>query len=197
MKSSILETMGKKQCSFQNPSCVSELQAALTSAIDMQPPCIAAGALTGAKLTGECNCTSYFLCTVPKSILGTSHHRHEDWFNNIAIHDLFALKNRAHNASIGKSYSSKSKEHFCKLCSKSKLLCDMWNKWWRNKFAEIQSYADANEFQKFYDSINIVYSPICVSAAPSTTLQKVVPSSEIAIEYWTNGQIIKGVAQRC
>ena len=35
----------------------------------------------------------------------------------------------------------------------------MQNEWWLGKAKEIQSYADSNETQKFYEAIKAIYGP--------------------------------------
>ena len=93
-----------------------------------------------------------------KDTLGYCPAKHQDWFDD--SHDIMTLlkaKNEAHAASLRNPHSQTLLRHWRDLRSQcQKSLRSMQNEWWLGKAKEIQSYADSNETQKFYEAINAI-----------------------------------------
>jgi len=104
--------------------------------------------------------------------LNFSTKKHQDWFdsNNASIKQLLTEKNAAHAAKLQNPSSTVLHQKWKQLRScAQKELRQAENKWWSDKANEIQSYADANETQKFYDTIKAAYGPRHHSVHPVRT----------------------------
>jgi hypothetical protein len=105
-----------------------------------------------ASLSADWEKISSCLMKAAKDTLGYCPAKHQDWFDD-SRDDIMALlkaKNEAHAASLQNPHS----QTLLRQCQKS--LRSMQNEWWLNKAKEIQSYADSNATQKFYDALKAI-----------------------------------------
>ena len=114
------------------------------------------------ELTDEWESISSCLKEVSAETLGYSSRKHQDWFddNNGPIRELLREKNEAHAAKLQNPNSVNLHNRWKELRSRAQEeLRRMENEWWSEKARQIQSFADTNESQKFYEAIKTVYGP--------------------------------------
>ena len=109
------------------------------------------------------------LQSTAEETLGFSTRSHQDWFdaNNETIHDLLAMKNRAHNNLLAHPASITLKNEFRSLRREiQQILRDMENMWWTNLAKELQRLADSNDQHGFYKLVSTIYGPTKRNIAP-------------------------------
>lgn len=88
--------------------------------------------------------------------------KNKDWFdaNDQEIRDLVAKKRKAHQAVLTLPNCSLKKEAFRATCSHlQRKLRELKDTWWTNLAKEIQQYADAGNYRRFYEALRAVYGP--------------------------------------
>ena len=106
--------------------------------------------------------------------LGFTTRSHKDWFdeNNVEIHELLSLKNKAHDAWLSNPSSTTHKETFHKLRRETQTkLRSMENKWWTNQARDLQRLADCNDQHGFYNGLKTIYGPTKHNLAPVRSLR--------------------------
>jgi len=101
--------------------------------------------------------------------LGFRSRKHQDWFdeNNTDVHKLLKARNDAYAVKLQNPMSVSHDLRWKALRSQvQKELRQMENSWWVSKASEIQSYADTNDTQKFYEAIKATYGPSHHSVHP-------------------------------
>ena len=101
--------------------------------------------------------------------VGHLQRKHQDWFddNNAEIKSLLSEKKKAHEAWISDPNSIAKKQRFKSIQNllQSKIR-QMKDKWWADKAAEIQSYADQRASKAFFSGLKMVYGPSSQTNAP-------------------------------
>ena len=108
---------------------------------------------------------------------------HQDWFddNSTHIQELLQAKNVAHDAKLRNPGSVSLHNKWKELRSQAqKELRLIENKWWTEKAEEIQSYANNNDTQKFYNAIKAVLDLSALSTQSDPKMA--VPLSRIETE---------------
>ena len=104
-----------------------------------------------------------------KLTLGHPQRKHQDWFdsNNTEIIALLEQKQEAYASWLNDKSSNDKHARFKHLRSKCQpVLRCMENQWWEDKAAELQQYADENNYKKFFAGLKTVYGPSSNAYAP-------------------------------
>ena len=112
---------------------------------------------------------SHAIHSAASEALGHSRKRHQDWFdcNSVEIQLLLQSKDQAHKALLSCPGSSTLKAAFAEARSATqRALRSMEDTWWVQKAHEIQTFADCNNTQGFYDAIKALYGPRKRAIAP-------------------------------
>lgn len=131
------------------------------------------------------------LLNAAKDTIGLSKRRHQDWFdqNATSIHCLIEKKRKLHDAFLNSPQSREIKSQFTAIRGEvQRTLRKMENEWWKAKSCEIQSYADANNIQGFYNAAKTIYGPKKHSNYP-------VRSADGNTLYKNNSQILSRWAE--
>ena len=106
----------------------------------------------------EWQALSSALLTASQSTLGNMERRHQDWFDDNAtdIRSLIHDKNAAHDALLRNPASRTLRERFSsKRATVQRKLRWMENNWWAEKASQIQSYANINDTNSFYEALKV------------------------------------------
>ena len=104
-----------------------------------------------------------------KLTLGHPQRKHQDWFdsNNTEIIALLEQKQEAYASWLNDKSSTAKHARFKHLRSKCQpVLRRMKNQWWEDKAAELQQYADKNNYKKFFAGLKTVYGASSNAYAP-------------------------------
>ena len=104
-----------------------------------------------------------------KLTLGHPQRKHQDWFdsNNTEIIALLEQKQEAYASWLNDKSSTAKHARFKHLRNKCQpVLRRMENQWWEDKAAELQQYADENNYKKFFAGLKTVYGPSSNAYAP-------------------------------
>ncbi len=94
--------------------------------------------------------------------IGFTSKRHQDWFDDSfpEILNLLEEKCKAFIAHLSNPHSPSLCSHWSNIRAEvQRRLRATENDWWLRKAHEIQSYADTNNSQAFYDAIKSLYGP--------------------------------------
>ncbi len=94
--------------------------------------------------------------------IGYKSRNHQDWFddNSDAIHNLLKDMHKAHQATLKKPSSTKTRRYFREIRGKvQRETRAMQNEWWIEKAHEIQSFVNKNDMHNFYNAIKTIYGP--------------------------------------
>ena len=124
-----------------------------------------------------------------KLSLGHPKRKHQDWFdnNNKEITTLLLEKKKAFTAWLNTKDSQAKHDRLKNIRGKvQNELRQMENKWWENKAAELQQYADEHNSKKFFAGLKDVYGPSSNAMAPvrSTDGTLLTEKSDI-IQRWS------------
>nr|VZH91275.1 unnamed protein product [Spirometra erinaceieuropaei] len=102
------------------------------------------------------------------AVLGRAPRQHQDWFddNDAAIRNLLAEKNRLHKAYVDHPTEDNKAAFYRSRRQLQQRLREMQDAWTARKAAEIQGYADRNEWKNFFSAIKAVYGPPTKGTAP-------------------------------
>nr|VZH94102.1 unnamed protein product [Spirometra erinaceieuropaei] len=102
------------------------------------------------------------------AVLGRAPRQHQDWFddNDAAIRNLLAEKNRLHKAYVDHPTEDNKAAFYRSRRHLQQRLREMQDAWTARKAAEIQGYADRNEWKNFFSAIKAVYGPPTKGTAP-------------------------------
>uniref|UniRef100_A0A0L8FF39 Uncharacterized protein n=1 Tax=Octopus bimaculoides TaxID=37653 RepID=A0A0L8FF39_OCTBM len=126
------------------------------------------GPTDGQPLTSEWDILATTIANAVKDILGVLNRRHQDLFddNSTEIHSLLRETNAARNRYL-RQLTAANGRHWERFRPEvQRKLRTIQNNWWKTKAQEIQSYADTNDIQAFYESMKTAYGPIRGSLCP-------------------------------
>ena len=139
-------------------------------------------------LTMEWQALSSALLIALQLTLGKMVRRHQDWFDDNAadVRSLIHYKNAAHDALLRNPTSCALHARFSSIhATVQHKLMWMENNWWARKAAEIQSYANINDANNFYDAPKGVYGPSRFSLYPVRSTDGVlIRNKELILGRW-------------
>ena len=159
---------------------------------------VIAQSLSDISTTTTLNCTSNLtiewqdlssaLLIASQLTLGNTEGRHQDWFDDNAtdIRSLIHNKNAAHDALLRNPTSRTRHERFSSIrATGQRKLRWMENKWWVQKAAQRQSYANINDTKNFYEALKGVYRPSHFSMhSVRSTDGILIKNKELILKRW-------------
>ena len=100
--------------------------------------------------------------------LGRRKKKHRDWFdeNDMEIQEILLNKNKKHNIYLSNPSTTSANAWREARSETQRQTREIKNRWWRERAAEIQGYAESGKMKEFYDTIKAVTGPTTNSLSP-------------------------------